>query len=57
MKPNLYLLRKPKVISFNMEYINQIENKIEKLIGRKVNFYLSSKFNPNQNHIVLYETI
>ncbi|MDA9882892.1 ArsR family transcriptional regulator [Flavobacteriaceae bacterium] len=41
----------------NMEYINQIENKIEKLIGRKVNFYLSSKFNPNQNHIVLYETI
>ena len=41
----------------NMEYINQIEDKIEKLIKRKVSFYLASKFNPNQNHIILYENI
>ena len=41
----------------NMEYINQIENKIEKLIKRKVSFYLASNFNPNQNHIILYENI
>lgn len=41
----------------NMEYINQLEDKIEKLIKRKVSFYLASKFNPNQNHIILYENI
>ena len=28
----------------NMEYISQLENKIEDLIGRKVSFYLASKF-------------
>ena len=43
--------------NLNMEYINQIENKIEKLINRKVSFYLASKFNTNQNHIILYENI
>tara|TARA_B100000427_G_C15503566_1_gene592975 strand:- start:654 stop:1166 length:513 start_codon:yes stop_codon:yes gene_type:complete len=43
--------------SLNMEYINQLETKIEKLIKRKVSFYLASKFNKNQNHIVLYENI
>ena len=43
--------------SLNMEYINQIETKIEKLIKRKVSFYLASKFNNNQNHIILYENI
>jgi hypothetical protein len=43
--------------NLNMEYINQIEYKIEKLINRKVSFYLASKFNTNQNHIILYENI
>jgi hypothetical protein len=43
--------------NLNMEYINQIENKIEKLINRKVSFYLASKFNTNQNHIILYENV
>ena len=27
----------------DMDYINQLENKIEKIIDRKVSFYLSSK--------------
>ena len=40
----------------DMEYINQLENKIEKIIERKVSFYLSSKFLSNQKHIILYET-
>lgn len=39
----------------DMNYINQLEPKIEKIIDRKVNFYLSSKFNSIQKHIVLYE--
>ena len=43
--------------NLNMEYINQIEYKIEKFINRKVSFYLASKFNTNQNHIILYENI
>ena len=43
--------------NLNMEYITQIENKIEKLINRKVSFYLASKFNTNQNHIILYEIV
>ncbi len=38
----------------NMEYINQLEKKIEKLIKRKVSFYLASKFLSNQEHIVLF---
>ena len=38
----------------NMEYINQLEEKIEKLIKRKVSFYLASKFLSNQEHIVLF---
>ena len=37
-----------------MNYINQLEPKIEKIIDRKVNFALS-KFNSIQKHIVLYE--
>ena len=40
----------------DMDYINQLENKIEKIIERKVSFYLSSKFLSNQKHIILYET-
>lgn len=39
----------------DMNYINQLEPKIEKIIDRKVSFYLSSKFLSNQKHIVLYE--
>ena len=32
-----------------MEYISQLEEKIEKLIKRKVSFYLASKFLVNAN--------
>lgn len=38
----------------NMEYISQLEEKIEKLIKRKVSFYLASKFLSNQEHIILF---
>jgi len=38
----------------NFNYIAQLENKIEKLIGRKVSFYLSSSLPENQSHIKLY---
>jgi hypothetical protein len=41
----------------DMNYINQLEPKIEKIIDRKVSLYLSSKFNSNQKHIILYESI
>jgi len=41
----------------DMNYIIQLEPKIEKIIERKVSFYLSSKFNSNQKHIILYESI
>ena len=41
----------------NMQYINQLEDKIQKLIKRKVSFYLASKFNPSQNYITLYENV
>jgi hypothetical protein len=40
----------------NMEYISQLENKIEDLIGRKVNFYLASKFLADKEHIVLFNS-
>jgi len=39
-----------------MEYISQLENKIEDLIGRKVNFYLASKFLTDKKHIVLFNS-
>ena len=39
----------------NTEYIEALEDKIEKLIDRKVNFYLTTKPNKNQESIVLYE--
>ncbi len=39
----------------NMSYISQLEEKIEKLIKRKVSFYLASKFLSNRKHILLYE--
>ena len=40
----------------NMEYINQLEEKIEKLIKRKVSFYLASKFLIDKECIVLYNS-
>lgn len=40
--------------NLNFNYINQLENKIENLISRKVTFYLASKFSSEKNHIVLY---
>ena len=43
--------------NLNMEYIAQLESKIEKIIQRKVSFYLSSKFLSKQNNILLYEQV
>ena len=40
----------------NMEYISQLEEKIEDLIGRKVSFYLASKFLTDNEHIVLFNS-
>ena len=40
--------------NLDMEYIAQLENKIDKLIKRKVSFYLSNKFLSNQPHIILF---
>ena len=39
----------------NTEYIEALEQKVEGLIERKVNFSLAFKSNPNQKNIVLYE--
>jgi hypothetical protein len=41
--------------NLNMDYIENLEVKIEKLINRKVTFYLSSKFSSNQTSIILYK--
>ena len=41
--------------TLNTEYIEGLEQKIEDLIDRKVNFYLASKPNPTQPYILLYE--
>ena len=41
--------------NLNMDYISQLEQKIEKLIKRKVSFYLASKFLSERKHIILYE--
>ena len=40
----------------NMEYISQLENKIENLINRKVCFYLASKFLSDKEHIILFNS-
>ena len=40
----------------NMQYIAQLEDKIEKLIGRKVSFYLASKFLADIEHIILFNS-
>ena len=42
--------------NLNMEYITQLEEKIEKLIKRKVSFYLASKFLSDRKHIILYDS-
>ena len=39
----------------NMDYISQLEDRIEKLIKRNVSFYLASKFLSERKHIILYE--
>ena len=39
-----------------MQYIAQLEEKIEKLIGRKVSFYLASKFLAEMEHIILFNS-
>tara|TARA_B100001564_G_scaffold359285_1_gene380462 strand:- start:207 stop:725 length:519 start_codon:yes stop_codon:yes gene_type:complete len=42
--------------SLNMSYIAQLEEKIEKLIKRKVSFYLASKFIVDREHIILFNS-
>jgi hypothetical protein len=38
----------------NFKYISQLEEKIEKLINRKVSFYLASKFDSDAKNITLF---
>ena len=38
----------------NMDYISQLEEKIEILIKRKISFYLATKFLSDQPHIMLF---
>ena len=38
----------------NTDYISNLESKIEKLISRKVIFYLSKRFVKKQPHLILY---
>ena len=40
----------------NMDYITQLEKKIEKLIGRNISFYLASKFISDREHIILFNS-
>ena len=42
--------------ALNMNYITQLEDKIEDLISRKVIFYLASKFLVDREHIVLFNS-
>ncbi len=39
----------------NTEYIQGLQSKIKDLISREVSFYLASKFENNQAHILIYE--
>jgi hypothetical protein len=39
-----------------MEYISNLEDKIEDLIGRKISFYLASKFLSDRENIVLFNS-
>ena len=41
----------------NLEYITQLEDKIQELIGRKVSFYLASKFLADREHIELFKAV
>ena len=41
----------------NMDYIAQLEEKIEKLIKRKISFYLASKFLSDQPSIILFNRV
>ncbi len=40
--------------NLNFTYINQLEEKIEKLIGRNVNFFLTAKQPTKKNSIIIY---
>ena len=40
----------------NMDYIAQLEEKIEKLIGRNVSFFFASYFISDQEHILLFNS-
>lgn len=40
--------------SLNTDYITNLEKKIKKLIGRKVNFYLTNNYKKSKYSIVLY---
>ena len=40
--------------NLNFTYINQLEEKIEKLIGRNVNFFLTAKQPSKKNSIIIY---
>jgi hypothetical protein len=39
----------------NMNYIKNLENKIENLINREITFYLANKFSSKQPYIILFE--
>ena len=41
--------------NLNMQYITNLESKVEKLIKRKISFYLASKFNDVKPYIVLFD--
>ena len=41
----------------NLKYISELEEKVEKIISRKVNFYLTSKFTNKQHKIELYSKV
>lgn len=40
--------------NLNMDYIVKLENKVEKLINRKISFYLANNFLGNPPYIILY---
>ena len=42
--------------NLNMDYISQLEDKVEKIIKRKVSFYLASKFISDRDNIVLFNS-
>ena len=41
--------------NLDMEYITNIQNKVEKLVNRKISFYLTSNFLGKKPYIILYE--